>query len=286
MGLPQRHLSHEREGESHVHVGLLPMGRQFAHRVLGPSAGSLDERAGYVCILRRVLCRRFRVGLCFRPGNEGFALGGDGQVVRRTTRGPRRVCSSNMLGFSVSVWLVCGWVSRVHRDMSWCHCLCVCLSVCVSLSLSVRLVRKEESRIKPSLSVSQHRGENCRREAASYHPLGKPCYSSNVGSMCLESMHKEEASDSHMVCVCVEGPWCVRLCVCLSLYVCVHVRLCTSVCLYLPHSLSVGMHMDLTLLHSSAIVSLVTELKCALDHSSNAFALAQDCHNIELHLSW
>ena len=25
VGLPQRHLSHEREGESHVHVGLLPM---------------------------------------------------------------------------------------------------------------------------------------------------------------------------------------------------------------------------------------------------------------------
>ena len=134
VGLPQRHLSHEREGESHVHVGLLPMGRQFPHRVLGPSAGSLDERARYVCILRRVLRRRFRVGLCFRPGNEGFALGGDGQVVRRTSRGPRRVCSSNMLGFSVSVWLVCGWVSRVHWDMSWCLCLCVCVDPPLPLS--------------------------------------------------------------------------------------------------------------------------------------------------------
>ena len=35
------------------------------------------------------------------------------------------------------------------------------------------------------------------------------------------------------------------------------------------------MHVDLTLLHSCACVSLVTELLCALDHSSNAFALAQ-----------
>ena len=154
-----------------------------------------------------MLRRRFRVGLCFRPGNEGFALGGDGQFVRRTTRGPRRVCSSNMLGFSVSVWMLCGWVSRVHWDMSWCLCLCVSVRVCVSLSLSVRLVRKEESRIKSSLSVSQHRGTNCRGgEAVSCHPLGKPCYSSNVGNMCLESMHKEEASDSDMgVCV-----WKVR----------------------------------------------------------------------------
>ena len=31
--------------------------------------------------------------------------------------------------------------------------------------------------------------------------------------------------------------------------------------------------------------SFVTELVCALDHSSNAFALAQDCHKIKLHLS-
>ena len=35
------------------------------------------------------------------------------------------------------------------------------------------------------------------------------------------------------------------------------------------------MHVDLTLLHSCTFVSLVTELLCALDHSSNAFALAQ-----------
>ena len=35
------------------------------------------------------------------------------------------------------------------------------------------------------------------------------------------------------------------------------------------------MHMDLTLLHSCTIVSFVTELLCALNHSSNAFALAQ-----------
>ena len=38
---------------------------------------------------------------------------------------------------------------------------------------------------------------------------------------------------------------------------------------------SVGMHMDLTLLHSCTCVSFVTELLCAHDHSSNAFALAQ-----------
>ena len=38
---------------------------------------------------------------------------------------------------------------------------------------------------------------------------------------------------------------------------------------------SVGLHIDLALLHSCTFVSLVTELSCALDHSSNAFALAQ-----------
>ena len=46
------------------------------------------------------------------------------------------------------------------------------------------------------------------------------------------------------------------------------------------------MHVDLTLLHSCTSVSLVTELLCALDHSSNACALAQGSHKIELHLSW
>ena len=54
--------------------------------------------------------------------------------------------------------------------------------------------------------------------------------------------------------------------------------LCVSVC--------VGLHKDLTLLPSCTCVSLVTELWCALDHSSKAFALAQGCHNTELHLSW
>ena len=38
------------------------------------------------------------------------------------------------------------------------------------------------------------------------------------------------------------------------------------------------MHIDLKLLHSCTCVSLVTELLCAHDHSSNAFALAQGCH--------
>ena len=37
------------------------------------------------------------------------------------------------------------------------------------------------------------------------------------------------------------------------------------------------MHIDLTLLHSCTCLSLVTELLCAFDHSSNAFALAQGC---------
>ena len=52
-------------------------------------------------------------------------------------------------------------------------------------------------------------------------------------------------------------PFCVSLSV--SLYLCV----------------SVGMRMDLTLVHSCTFVSLVTELLCALDHCSIAFALAQ-----------
>ena len=49
--------------------------------------------------------------------------------------------------------------------------------------------------------------------------------------------------------------WCVAVVV----YVCVHV----------------GIHIHLTLVHSCTCVSLVTELLCALDHSSSAFALAQ-----------
>ena len=44
---------------------------------------------------------------------------------------------------------------------------------------------------------------------------------------------------------------------------------CLSLCL------CVRVHIDLTLLHSCKFVSLVTELLCALDHSSNAFALDQ-----------
>ena len=40
---------------------------------------------------------------------------------------------------------------------------------------------------------------------------------------------------------------------------------------------NVGMHVDLTQSHSCTLFSFVTEL-CALDHSSNAFALAQGCH--------
>ena len=46
---------------------------------------------------------------------------------------------------------------------------------------------------------------------------------------------------------------------------------------------SVGLHADWTLLHSCTSL-FVTALVCALDHSSNASALAQDCHKIELHL--
>ena len=48
---------------------------------------------------------------------------------------------------------------------------------------------------------------------------------------------------------------------------------------------SVRLHVDLTLLLSCTFLSLVTELLCALDHSSNALALAQGCHKTELHLS-
>ena len=42
---------------------------------------------------------------------------------------------------------------------------------------------------------------------------------------------------------------------------------------------SVGLHIDLTLLNSRTCVSFVTELMCALDHSSNAFALAPSLPN-------
>ena len=74
--------------------------------------------------------------------------------------------------------------------------------------------------------------------------------------------------------------------VCLSLMVCLSVSLSVSLFLFLSLSLSVGRHVDWTLLHSCTCVSLVTELLRALDHSPTAFALAQGCHKIELHLSW
>ena len=55
-------------------------------------------------------------------------------------------------------------------------------------------------------------------------------------------------------------------------------------CIFLSFSLSVDLHVDLSLLlHISYPFS---QSWCALAHSSNAFALAQDCHNVELHLSW
>ena len=62
--------------------------------------------------------------------------------------------------------------------------------------------------------------------------------------------------------------------------VCACVQRC--VCLYV----CVGLDVDLTMLHSYTLFSSVTELVCALDHSSNAFALAQECRKIELHFSW
>ena len=107
----------------------------------------------------------------------------------------------------------------------------------------------------------------------SYLPLGKPCYASNVGGMCLESLDKEEASDSHMRvcgrCVVV----CVRLCtclcayvsvrVCLSVYVCAHVRLCLSLSLSrissfsdFISSLSFSISYSLTLLLSCSLALL------------------------------
>ena len=45
------------------------------------------------------------------------------------------------------------------------------------------------------------------------------------------------------------------------------------------------MYLVLTLLHYCTFVSFVAELSCALDHSSNAFALAQGCHKTGLNLS-
>ena len=70
----------------------------------------------------------------------------------------------------------------------------------------------------------------------------------------------------------------------LSLSLAVFLSESLSVCLSsLSFCLSVRVHMDLTLSLSCTLFSLVTELLCALDHSSNAFALA---HKAELHVSW
>ena len=92
-----------------------------------------------------------------------------------------------------------------------------------------------------------------------------------------------------LLCVCVQGVClCSKVCVCVfkgvCLCVCSKVGVC--VCVQGVFCVFVRLLMDLTLLHSCTFLSLVTELLCALDHSSNAFALAQGCHKTELHLSW
>ena len=58
-------------------------------------------------------------------------------------------------------------------------------------------------------------------------------------------------------------------------------------CAWVSMSVSplVELHVDLSLIHSCALLSSVTELLRALDHPSNSLALAQDCNNVELHLS-
>ena len=72
---------------------------------------------------------------------------------------------------------------------------------------------------------------------------------------------------------------CHFLCVHLHFHLHIFLHLCVHLFRYRCHShclhLSVGLYVDLTLLHSCTFLSLVTELLCALDHSSNAFALAQ-----------
>ena len=60
------------------------------------------------------------------------------------------------------------------------------------------------------------------------------------------------------------------LSVCPSVFPSFHLCVCLSFCV------CVGMHIDLTLSHSCTSVSLVTELLCVLDNSSNSVALAQD----------
>ena len=41
------------------------------------------------------------------------------------------------------------------------------------------------------------------------------------------------------------------------------------------------LYADLTLLHFCTLFSFATEKLCALDHSSNEFALSQGCHKIK-----
>ena len=203
----------------------------FLVAYLVPQQVHLTSVPGTFAFYAVCCARRFRVGLCFRPGNEGFALGGDWQVVRRTSGGPRRVCSSNMLGFLcqcvAGVWL---GVSCTSGHVVVSLFVCVSIRVCLSLSLSVRLVRKRREQDQAYFEREPTSREELKKRTPSYHPLGKPCCFSIVGSVCLLSLEKEEASDSHMG---VEGAWwcvyvCVCACVCTCLCTCTSVPICVS----------------------------------------------------------
>ena len=121
VGLPQRNLSHEREGESDVHGSLLPMGRQFPQQVhLTSVLGTFAFYAVYCAGAFALVC-------AFVSVTKGLLLEEMGRLFGEPLEVPEG-CVPQTCWVSLSV---CGWVSRVHRDMSWCHCLCVCVCPCL-----------------------------------------------------------------------------------------------------------------------------------------------------------
>ena len=138
-----------------------------------------------------------------------------------------------------------------HLSILWtCYlksvCLCLCLSVCFCEFVSV------------SLSLSAWL-----------------CW---CGSVCLSRL------GCHCLCVCLSISLylyvCVSLSVCVSLFNCVALSVCLCLCVSVcvPLSLCVSLSSHAQTCHRCTcahLLPLFSDLSCAIDHTSNAFALAQ-----------
>ena len=132
-----------------------------------------------------------------------------------------------------------------------------------------------QSRERPSVCLRGPRGENLRGAVERQEVTRPVCSSgeSHVRECVRGSLPLERRA---VKAQCVETP-CNAPCKKKDSTVdsSIHLRTARSL-----SRLSVELYMDLTLFYSCTFVSLVTELSCALDHSSNASALAHGAsHN-------